>query len=291
MSSTSRMVARRDFRDRIGIAPFLAKAPPGCKKRPVGESAAEALEVAIADAGLLLVELEKFRAGQGAAAASLRSAALALGQRARRLHRAGTLDQGAAAALLVEAEALLDALRGTLDAVRGSADFRAAVTAHGAGDHARLAVLLPALFEGLEHVARPPALFRSVTWLRRNRPLPAAEVVSNIVGLREGGIAAEGDARVPGLDPDLPAVPLTVDSPGEPVLLRFPAGALPPAVFRLRDTHEHLVHVARLVASFEVVVPEALDLEELGEISLDHARYRSQLVDALTAAQVETSGA
>src|SRR5262245_43507801 len=61
MSSTSRMVARRAFRDRIGIRSFLAKRLPGCKKDAMAEQLATELESAVADTGLLLLELEKLR--------------------------------------------------------------------------------------------------------------------------------------------------------------------------------------------------------------------------------------
>src|SRR5262245_32783037 len=281
MSSTSRMVARRAFRDRIGIAPFLAKGSPGCKKRTVGESAAAALEIAIADAGLLLVELEKFRTGGGEPARALRADVLALGQRARRLHRTGALDDAAATALGREADALLHRLRGMLHATRAAPDFRAAVVAQETGDHDAVAALLPRLFDGLEHVAVPPPLFRPVTWLRRNRPRRPADVVADIVQLGDAGIVAEGDAQTPGTDRELPAIALQVDPPAEPILLRFAGSDLPRAVFCLRDTREYLVHVMRLRAPFEVVLPEVLDADDLGEISLDHPRYRSELAAAL----------
>lgn len=247
----------------------------------MGDPAAAALEVAIADAGLLLVELEKFPAGRGEPGSTLRAEALALGQRARRLHRAGALDDATATSLVREAEALLDGLRGALHAVRGAPDFRAAVTAQESGDHAALAILLPRLFAGLEHVAAPPPLFRPVTWLRRNRPRLPADLVTDVARLRDAGIVPESDAQMPGTDPALPAVALLADPPAEPILLRFAPDTLPPVVFRLRDTREHLVHVTLLRAPFEVVLPEVLDPEELGEISFEHPRYRAELVEAL----------
>jgi hypothetical protein len=247
----------------------------------VGESAAAALEVAIADAGLLLVELEKFRAGRGEPGSTLRAEALALGRRARRLHRTGALDEATAASLVTEAETLLDGLRSTLRALRGTSDFRAAVIAHETGDHAALATLLPRLFDGLEHVAAPPPLFRAVAWLRRNRPRRPVDVVAEVVQLRDAGITSEGDAQTPGMDPELPAVPLLVVPPAEPILLHFSGDDLPPAVFRLRSTREHLVHVTLLRVPFEVVLPGVVDPDELGEISLDHPRYRAELEEAL----------
>jgi hypothetical protein len=247
----------------------------------VAEPAAAALEVAITDAGLLLVELEKFQAGHREPATTLRAEALALGQHARRLHRASALNEAAAERLVREAGALVERLRDALRAVRAAPAFRAAVAAHQTGDHGTLVTLLPTLFEGLEHVATPPPLLRSVTWLRRNRPRPPAEVAADVARLRDAGMAAEGDAQTPGTDPELPAVTLLADPPDEPILLRFAPGTLPPAVFRLRDTGEHLVHVPLLRAPFEVVLPQVLDPDEVGEIPLDHPRYRAQLVEAL----------
>jgi hypothetical protein len=183
--------------------------------------------------------------------------------------------------LLTDTEALLHRLRDLLRATRDAPEFRAAVLAQAAEHHATLAALLPRLFDGLEHVGAPPALFRSVDWLRRNRPRPAADVVEDVVRLRDDGIAAEGDPQAPGIDPELPAVALQVDPPAEPILLRFAGSDLPPAVFAVRDTGEHLVHVSLLRTPFEVVLPAELDPEELGEISLDHPRYRAELERAL----------
>lgn len=243
------------------------------------------LEAAFADAGLLLVELEKFRAAHHEPADRLRAEALALGARARRQHRAGALGDTAAAVLGAETRALLERLRGTLRAIRQGRDFRAAVAAHRDGDHGALAALLPALFAGLRHVPSPPPLFHGVTWLRRNRPRPAPDVVADVVRARDQGLPADGDAETPGTDPELPAVALATDPPAaDPLLLRFAPGTLPGAVFRLEETGVHLVHVPCLRSEFEVIVPETLDPEELGEISLDHPRYRAALLDALAQA-------
>src|SRR5262249_15931577 len=141
MSSTSRMVARRALRlrDRGDMPPFLAKRPPGCKKPAMGEEAADALETALADAGRLLVEPGKFRASHGRDLAALRSDALALGDRARRLHRERLLDDAAAVSLLHDGDALVERLRVSLAQLRDSPIYRAAAAAHGAGDHATLA--------------------------------------------------------------------------------------------------------------------------------------------------------
>jgi hypothetical protein len=55
----------------------------------MAESLATELEGAIADTGLLLIELEKFRVAPASPVAALRAEARALGDRARRLHRTG----------------------------------------------------------------------------------------------------------------------------------------------------------------------------------------------------------
>ncbi len=256
------------------------------------EPAGSALEVAIADAGQLLVELEKFRMPEAGAAADLRAAALALGGRARRMHRSGTLDDAAAARLLREAEALVVQAREQLRHLRNAPTFRAAVTAHRDGDCTTLARLLPILFTGLEHVPQPPVLFHVPTWLRRNRPRPAGDVATEVAHLRDQGLAATGDAHSPGSDPDLPAVMLLAQEPvADPILLRFAPGALPPAVFRLEDGGEHLVHVPQLRAPFTIVVPECLDAGELGDVVLDHVRYRGELLEALARAHLAVTDA
>jgi hypothetical protein len=250
----------------------------------VAESAAAALEVAMTDAGRLLVELEKFRAASREPHTALRAEALALGQRARRLYRSRSPDDATGAALVQEAAVLLERLREALRAIRATPEFRAAVEAHRTANHAALAMLLPRLLAGLEHVGAPPPLMRPVEWLRRNRPRAPAELAGELLRLREGGVPGEGDAQTPGTDPELPAVSLQAEPPPDPLLLRFPPQALPPLVFRLRDGPEHLVHTPVLLARFAVVLPHALDPDELGEISLDHPRYRAELLEALTAA-------
>src|SRR5262249_54483438 len=210
---------------------------------------AGAAETARPDAGRLLVELEKFRARHGRDLAALRSDALALGDRARRLHRERLLDDAAAVSLLHDGDALVERLRVSLAQLRDSPIYRAAAAAHGAGDHATLATLLPDLFEGLELVPTPPPLFHPVPWLRRNRPRPAGEVAAELACLRHDGIEAEGDALAWGADPALPAVGLLDEQPsGDPITLRFLPEALPPAVFRLAGGGAHLVHVPVLRA-------------------------------------------
>jgi len=258
----------------------------------MADSLAAELEEAIADSGLLLLELEKFRGAPGASGVSLRAEALGLGDRSRRLHRSGTLDEAAAAVLVREAHAVVERLRRSLREMRDASDYRAAVVAHRAGDHAALAALLPEVFLGLESVAPPPALFHAVAWLRRNRPRPPADVAADLARLRDAGLVAEGDAAARGSDPELPAVPLLQAPPaGDPIALRFEGAGLPPALFRLRDTDEYLVHVPLLRAPFAAVVARSLDPDELGEISVDHPRYRDGLLEALERAGVPVHGA
>jgi hypothetical protein len=258
----------------------------------MAESVATELEGTIADTGLLLIELEKFRVAPTSPAASLRAEALGVGDRARRLHRAGTLDDSAAAALVREARATVERLRRTLQDVRDAPAYREAVAAHRGGDHAVLARLLPELLVGLEYVAAPPALFHPVGWLRRNRPRPAVDVAAEVARLRETGLVASGDATAWGSDPDLPAVPLLAVQPsGDPIALRFEPQDLPPAVFRLRETDEHLVHVPVLRSPFAAVLPDRLDPDELGEISIDHPRYRVELLEALGSSGLPVHGA
>ena len=255
------------------------------------DGAADALERAVAETGGLLVELEKFRAGSRGDLATLRAEALGLGDRARRLHREHLL-AGATGPLVQEGNALVERLRRSLRELRDSPAYRAATAAHGAGDHAVLAAVLPDLFEGLALVPAPPPLFHAVSWLRRNRPRPPADIAAEIARLQHQGIEAEGDALARGVDPALPAVPLLDERPaGDPVSLRFAPDALPPVVFRLVDSGDHLVHVPLLTARFEVLVAESLDPDEVGEITLDHARYRDDLLRALGDAGVPAARA
>ena len=176
--------------------------------------------------------------------------------------------------------------------MRESPSYRAAVAAHATEDHTALATLLPALFEGIEHVPTPPPLFHAVLWLRRNRPRPAHEVVAEIVRLLHEGIAPDGDRLAWGTDPELPAVELLDERPlADPIMVRFAPGSLPPAVFRLIESGTHLVHVPVLRAPFEVLVAKSLDPEELGEITLDHAAYRDDLLAALRHAEIAVGAA
>ena len=146
----------------------------------MAESLATELERTIADTGLLLIELEKFRVAPASPVAALAAEALALGDRARRLHRTGTLDDAAVASLVRKARALVERLRRALQDVRDAPADREAVTAHRGGDRTVLATLLPELLVGLEHVAAPP------------RPLPSRELAATQPAAAAGGRCGRG---------------------------------------------------------------------------------------------------
>jgi hypothetical protein len=245
------------------------------------DTAATGLEAAIARLGALLVQLQKYREG-AATHATLLAAALALGDRARAGHHRETLDTDAAGALGREVATVHARAAAALAAIHEGTIHRQAVAAHAAGDFASLRRLLPLLFLGLEAVPAPPDAFVALPWLRRNRPRPAAELVDEVLRCRRDGIAAEGPPDAPGAGPTLPAVALSAAPPAaEPLVLRFPGPMLPPAVYRVADSEELLVHVPRLAVPFRVVVPAALDPEELGEITVDWPPYRASLLAAL----------
>lgn len=248
------------------------------------------LEATIADIGALLVQLHKFTAGV-ALHGTLLAETMALGDRARRHLRARSLDAAADAGLEAEAASLHARATAALDQIRRSPAYRDAAAAHASGDHAALARLLPELFAGLSAIPPPPFLWHPIAWLRRNRPRAAADIVTTVRGVAAHGLEGDGEPTAPGLDPALPAVPLdTAPTGADPVLLRWAHADLPPAVFRRDATGELLVHVPRLIAPFTVVLPTTLDEDELGELSVDHQRYRAELVDAFAAAGIGAAG-
>ena len=51
------------------------------------------------------------------------------------------------------------------------------------------------------------------------------------------------------------------------------------------------MHVPVLRAPFAAALPSTLDPDELGEISIDHPRYRALLLDALRGVAVPVGGA
>ncbi|HEV7733357.1 MAG TPA: hypothetical protein VGR62_14390 [Candidatus Binatia bacterium] len=248
------------------------------------------LETTITEVGTLLVQLHKYRAGI-ALHPGLLAVALGIGDRARRRHHRQVLEQMGDADLLGEALDLRRRLEECLAIIRSGPDYRAAVVAHAAGDHTALARLLPLVFDDLDPVPAPPILWHPFPWLRRNRPRPAADLAAIVVHLTIEGIDGDADALAPGLDPELPAVPLeTAPSGGDPLLLRYDAGVLPPAVFRLRTVSAFVVHVPRLHVPAGVVLLDALDDEELGEVTVDYPRYRAELSAALAAVGLSVTG-
>lgn len=246
------------------------------------------LEAAVADAGLLLVRLEKYRAGARPDALALRRRALDLGDRARWLHHRAGLDAAAAQALLDETRALVAALHAALAAVRDAAPYRAAVAAHAAGDAAALARLVPEIFDGLEPFAPAGELFHAVPWRRRGRPRPPAELAATVAGLCADGLAPDGDDLAPGVDPGLPAVVLEPEAPDDEVVtLRIPSAAVPAAAFRRVEGGEVLVYSARLRAPVTVRLRAELDADALEEAGgIDYPPYRAAVRAALTAAGV-----
>ncbi len=239
------------------------------------------LEVCIADAGALLVQLGRYRARDGAAVAGLRPAALALGDRARRAHHDGTL-AAVADALLADAEGLVAGLREALRAIRSGPEHAAARAAVRLGDRAAIAAAIERLFADVEVVARPPALQQSVPWFRRSRALPPDAVAAAIADIASDGFTPDGDDLAPGRDPELPAtVLLPAARVGDPVALRVEAVHLPAPLIRLADGDEHLVHGPPLVVPVTIVVRERLDEDELETTPVDYPRWRDAVLAAL----------
>lgn len=243
------------------------------------------LEETIADAGTLLVQMEKFRARHGPEASALRAATLSIGDRARRAHRHGRLDDALAASLLADAEAARRALREWLANLRAGPVHRSAVGALARGDRAALGSALVDLFDGAAIEPVPPRLYRAAPWQRRGRPRPAAEVADDLAALGRTGLVGETDPLVPGVEPDLPAVVLQRSPPvGEPLHLVFHAAALPAWVLTFAATDDVLVPGARLACAFTVALPAPDD--ELDAWVLDPERYRAELRAALAARSV-----
>jgi len=249
------------------------------------------LEAAIADVGALLLRVRKYRRGQTGAGATLLGEALALGDRARRLHRHDALDPDAARVLLAEAEALGRRGRELLSAARAAPEYRAAVAAHAASDVRTLAATLPEIFVGLEAVSGSPELFYPLAWQRRGKPRPVAEVVAEVKRCQEDGLPAEGDDVAPGTDPELPAVLLLAEPPAdEPVVLRCAASTRGQALYRLTDTGEFLVYAPRLRVPLTVVLRRIPADEDDDAAPVDPA-WHTALRAALTAAGVPVEDA
>jgi hypothetical protein len=258
----------------------------------VDETVVSELEAAIADTGALLVRAQKYRRGAGAEGAALAREALALGDRARRLHRHGTLERQSATLLLGEAGALLERARTFLRSIQASPEYREAVRAHGHSDQPTLARLVPDLFAGLEAASPPPALFHAVPWLHRGRLRPVPEVTAEVLRVASEGLEAEGDDLSPGADTLLPAVVLLADPPAEePVVVRVdPPPALP--LYRLVESNEYLIYTPLLRVTPVVLLAPSLPTDEQLRVDLtpeDYERHRRALTAALAAAGVPVS--
>ena len=240
-----------------------------------------ALEAAIADLGTLLVQVDKFRAADGAAARDLRTACLAIGDRARRAHRHETLDAALATELAADTAAARASLEGWLADVRASPAYRAAVEALAAGDEDRLRASLPAVFAGVDVVEPPDALFLPVAWQRRGRPRPAAEIADELARLRTDGIEGEADPAASGVDPALPGVLLHGVPPlGAPLYLTLRGSARPRWLLALAASGDFVAPGARLRTPFAVGLAAADD-EDVDAWTLDPAAYRDALAAAL----------
>ena len=250
-----------------------------------------ALEEAIADLGTLLVQMDKFRAARAEDARALRAAALAIGDRARRAHRHGRLDAPLAHELAADVAAARAALDAWLTGVRTSPGYRAAAEAMRRGDCERLRTALPALYDGVEAAQPPAALFHSVVWQRRGRPRPAAEIAAELLRQRDEGFPGHGDPDAPGVEPELPGVPLhTAAPPGEPIVLVVRGSARPPWVLALAASGDVVVPGSRAHLAFTVALADPAD-EELDEWTLDPAAYRRDLALALDAVGLPIDGA
>jgi len=212
------------------------------------------LEAAVTDAGTLLVWAEKYRHPDHAVPASLRRRLLGAGDEARGLARMRRLDGPAAAALLSEVGGIATALRALVTAARAAVAYRQAVAASAADDSATLARLLPGIFADLEIGPRPAAAFWVPVWQRRGRPLPPDDLARTLLALRSDGVPGEHDDLVPGVDPELPGVPLSLsDVCGAPLMLRYEGDVLPEPSLQL-GAEQILVPGATMRLPFGVVL-------------------------------------
>jgi hypothetical protein len=248
----------------------------------VDDTRAAALEQAIADLGELLVQMDKFRARRDEARA-LRTACLAIGDRARRAHRHGALDAALATELEVDTAAARAALDAWLASVRSGPPYRAAVASLAAGDRSAATAALADVFDDVRVVLPPAVLYHPVAWQRRGRPRPAAELVDELVRLRSDGLPGDDDPAAPGVDPALPAVRLHTEPPlGAPIHLVVAGAMLPSPVLLLGTTGDVLVPGPQLAVPFAVGLADPDD-EDLDAWALDPAALRRDLADALAA--------
>jgi hypothetical protein len=252
----------------------------------VDDDVVNALEHAIADLGSLLVQLDKLRVDDEAL--GLRAACLAIGDRARRAHRRGTLDAGLATELRADAGAARAALEAWLDARRASSLYRRAAAALADGDDDTLRDALPALFAGVSVRSPSPALFHPVPWQRRGRPRPATEIADELAAWHADGIPGDGDPASPGVDPALPGVLLQTAPPdGAPAYLAIPPGAAP-WVLSLDATGDVVAPGERRRLPFTVVLAGVDD--DLDAWTLNPVAFRREIAAALAARGLATSG-
>jgi hypothetical protein len=254
----------------------------------VDETVVSELEAAIADTGALLVQAQKYRRAADEEGTALARDTLALGDRARRLHRHGTLAPESAATLLAEARELHRRARTFLASIHDAPEYRAAVTAYASGDQVTLRNILPGIFADLAPADSPAALFHPVAWLRRGRLRPIADVTADIVALTTTGLTAEGDDLSPGRDTALPAITLSAaPPPEEAVVLRLAAPTIP--IYRLDEGDEYLIYTPNVRITPEAILADQLPTDEQLRVEIspnDYKRYRDDLRVALIAAGV-----
>jgi hypothetical protein len=236
------------------------------------------LEAALTTGGTLLLWAEKYRHADADALPELRRRLLALGDRARRLARAGDLEAQGAQEVLGAVTAVNRATRRLIDHHRSSMPYRRAVEARRTGPFQQLVALLPEIFADLDAAPPPAVAFWAPVWQSRGRPLPAERVASDLRDLDTLGIAATGDDLAPGVDPDLSAVLLSFTMPlGAPLALRYDGTRLPRPALRLRDDLL-VVPVDRLCLPFVVAI--AAPEETLDEWVADPPAYLDALAHA-----------
>jgi len=253
--------------------------------RLMSETRADGLEAALADVGMLLVRLEKYRLEAYPEAGPLRASAVDLGDEARRLHRRGALDGEAAESLLARTDQNRHALTGLLAAIQSGPDYEAAVAAHRRGDSAVLAALWPRLFAGVESGPAPQVAYHPVDWQRRGRPRPPSDLAASVRAQIHDGLDASGDDLSPGADPRLPVVALTLHWPdGAPLALRFAGADLPPPLLHRPTVGEVLLPLGRLRSP--AVVELAHASADVDEWAGDLAAFHARVVPALEAAGI-----